>query len=109
MSDALQFGMPRTPRSYDEIARHTVVEPDGSWRAEPPPSDAELRLDRKIRDAIYDALLAYGVDTVGFEVIRGRAILRGVVRDAHAALRIERIVSEAAPDAVIDNRLRVGF
>lgn len=107
MSNAPWIGMPRTPRSYDEISRHTVLEPDGSWRADPPPTEAEQLLDRKIRDAIYDALLASGIDTVGFEVVRGRAILRGVVRDAHAGSRIERIVAEAAPDAVIDNRLRV--
>lgn len=100
--------MPRTPRSYDEISRHTVIEPDGSWRAEPPPTDAELRFDRKIREAIYEALLSHGIDTVGFEVERGRAILRGVVRDQRAAQRIERIIAEAAPDALIDNRLRIG-
>lgn len=99
--------MPRTPRSYDEISRRTVVEPDGSWRAEPPPTEVELRFDRKIREAIYEALLAHGIDTVGFEVVRGRAILRGVVRDERASLRVERIIAEAAPDALIDNRLRI--
>lgn len=99
--------MPRTPRSYDEISRHTVLEPDGSWRAEPPPTEDEQRLDREIREAIYEAFLASGIDTVGFEVTRGRAILSGLVRDAHAGSRIERIVAAAAPEAVIDNRLRV--
>lgn len=100
--------MPRTPRSYDEISRRTVVEPDGSWRAEPPPTEAELRFDRQIREAISEALLAHGIDTVGFEVIRGRAILRGVVHDERAVQRVERIIAEAAPDALIDNRLRIG-
>jgi osmotically-inducible protein OsmY len=100
--------MPRAPRSYDEISRHTVVEPDGSWRAEPPPTEEEQRFDRQVREAIYEALLAHGIDTVGFEVIRGRVILRGVVRDERAAVRIERIITEAAPEAVIDNRLRIG-
>lgn len=99
---------PRTPRSYDEIARHTVLEPDGSWRAEPPPTEAELRLDRKIREAISDALIANGISTLGFEVIRGRVILRGWVSDQANASRVERIITEAAPDAVIDNRMRIG-
>jgi hypothetical protein len=99
---------PRAPRSYDEIVRRTVPEPDGSWRPEPPPTEAELRLDRQIRAAISEALMAHGIDTLGFEVVRGRAILSGWVRDQGTALRVERIISEAAPEAVIDNRMRIG-
>ncbi|MBA3453014.1 MAG: hypothetical protein H0T42_07975 [Deltaproteobacteria bacterium] len=67
MSDAPGGDMPRAPRSYDEIARHTVLEPDGSWRADPPPTEAELRFDQHTRETIRDALIAYGIDTVGFE------------------------------------------
>lgn len=52
--------------------------------------------------------MAHGIDTLGFEVVRGRAILSGWVRDQGTALRVERIISEAAPEAVIDNRMRIG-
>jgi hypothetical protein len=99
---------PRAPRSYDEIVRHTVLQPDGSWRPEPPASEEELRLDRQIRGAITDALVDHGIDTVGFEVIRARVILDGWVRDHPSALRVVRIVSDAAPEAVVENRLRIG-
>jgi hypothetical protein len=98
--------MPRPPLTYDEISRHTVLEPDGSWRPDPPPSELELRLDRKIHEAIYEVFLTHGIDTVGFEVVRGRAILSGTVRDPYAASRIVRLVAEAAPEAVIDSRLK---
>lgn len=98
---------PRAARSYDEIARHTVLEPDGSWRPDPPPTEDEVRFDQRTREAVRDALVAYGIDTLGFEVVRGRVILCGLVRDQAAASRVERIIAEAAPEALIDNRMRI--
>jgi hypothetical protein len=98
----------RVPLSYDEIARHTVPDPDGFIHPDPPPTDAERRLDQQIREAIHEALIAHGIDTLGFDVSRGRVILRGWARDQAAASRIERIITEAAPEAVIDNRMRIG-
>lgn len=99
---------PRAPRSYDEIVRHTVVDPDGSVRPDPPPTEDELRRDRKMRDAISEALIAEGIDTLGFEVLRGRVILHGWVRDGLTSSRVERLIAEAAPEAVIDNRMQIG-
>jgi hypothetical protein len=58
--------------------------------------------------AISQALIEHGVHGVGFEVNRRRVILRGSVRDQATAGRIKRLVDEAAPDAVIDSRLRIG-
>lgn len=97
----------RAPLTYDEIARHTVPDPDGFVHPDPPPTEAELRLDKQIRAAISDALIAHGIDTLGFEVHRGRVILHGWARDQAAASWIERIITEAAPDAVIDNRMQI--
>jgi hypothetical protein len=97
------------PRSYDEIIRHTVPEPDGSYRADPPMTDAELRLDKRMRHAISEALIAARIDTLGFEVERGRVILRGWVRDSAALSRIEELVTDAAPEAVLDIRMHMGF
>jgi osmotically-inducible protein OsmY len=99
---------PRVPLSYDEIARHTVPDPDGFVHPDPPPTEAELRLDKQMREAINDALIAHEIDTLGFEVIRGRVILRGWARDQATASRIEQIITEAAPEAEIDNRMRIG-
>lgn len=99
---------PRVIRSYDEIVRHTVPDPDGFYHPDPPQAEEEVRLDRQIGRAISEALIAHGIDTIGFDVHRGRVILRGSVRDPSAASRVQRIIAEAAPDAVIDSRLRIG-
>ena len=53
-------------------------------------------------------LIAHGIDTLGFEVSRGHVILRGWVRDPGTAARVARIIGEAAPVAVIENRIRIG-
>ncbi|MDB4961470.1 MAG: hypothetical protein JWP01_1469 [Myxococcales bacterium] len=98
----------RAPRSYDEIVRHTVRQPDGSWRDEPPPGEEELRTDRQIRHDVTEALVAYAIDTIGFEVSGGRLIVRGWVGDQEAATRVVRIISQAAPEAVIESHLHIG-
>jgi hypothetical protein len=98
----------RVPRSYEEIERHTVLELDGSLRADPPRTETEVRLDRQMRDVISAALVDDGIDTLGFEVIRGRVILHGWVRDQQMSDRVERIIGAAAPEAVIDNRMHIG-
>lgn len=99
---------PRVPHSYDEIVRHTVPDPVGSYRPDPPQTIAELRHERQTGRAISAALIEHGIDTISFEVVRGRVILRGSVRDQATALRIKQIISEAAPDAVLDSRLSIG-
>ncbi len=98
---------PRVTRSYDEIVRHTVPTPDGFYHPDPPQTDEDLRFDKQICRAISEALITHGID-VGFEVYRGRVILRGWVRDQTTASRVQRIIAEAAPDAEIDSRLRIG-
>jgi hypothetical protein len=91
----------RVPRTYDEITRATVPDPDSSWR----PSDLQEKeayegfraLDadeQALHDRVDDALLASGEDLsqLAFEVDRDRVILRGQVRTATALRRVLEIV-----------------
>jgi hypothetical protein len=75
---------PQPPKSYDEITRRTVVEPDGSFRVD------------------------NGFTEVGIEVEHGRVTLRGWVRDGDTAALILRVAAQAAPGAQLDNRMHVG-
>lgn len=97
---------PRSPRSYDEITRRTVPEPDSSFR---PAREDEggAASDQELRERVADALIAMGFPEVGIEVDHGRVTLRGWVRDLATASRIERIVAVTAPEARVDNRLHL--
>lgn len=95
---------PHVPRSYDQITRSTVVDPDGSLR---PPAGEPRLPDPALWECVRDVLTELGVQ-VGFEVADRDVILRGQVRDRAASLRIERAV--AAIDGVerVWNHLDVG-
>jgi osmotically-inducible protein OsmY len=95
----------RQPKSYDEITRRTVVDPDSSWR--PIPSASEHPDDQALLERARDALLSLGFDDVGLEVEDGRITLLGWVRSRDTAARVERLVRNAAPEAEIRNRLHV--
>jgi osmotically-inducible protein OsmY len=93
--------MPNAPRSYEEITRATVPDPDSSWR---PTIEQEIRAfegyramepdEQRLWDRVHDALLAAGIDTspLHIEIDRHRVILRGPVRDRHVMNRIPDIV-----------------
>jgi osmotically-inducible protein OsmY len=93
----------RPPRTYDEIVRATVPNPDSSWR---PTQEQERRAkegfralapdEQRLCDRVHDALLAAGIDTtqLHIEVDRDRVILRGHVRDHHALNRIPDLVEQ---------------
>lgn len=116
MHDARSLAMPtrppHAPRTYEDIARATVPDPDSSWR----PSVAEERrafqgframepAEQALWDEVHDALLEAGVDTtpLHIEVDRNRVILRGQVHDQEALMRIPSIVGDVAGvTAVID-------
>lgn len=95
--------MPNPPRTYDEIVRATVPEPDSSWRPSP---EQEKRAregyraltpdEQRLCDRVHDALLAAGINTqpLQIEVDRDRVILRGQVRDRHTLDRIPDLVRE---------------
>jgi osmotically-inducible protein OsmY len=91
----------RPPRSYEDIVRATVPDPDTSWR----PTTAEERRayegyralspqEQQLHDRVHDALLAAGIDTMPLEIgiDRDRVILRGQVREHQLLDRIPDIV-----------------
>lgn len=93
----------RPPRSYEDIVRATVPDPDTSWRPTP---EEERRAfegyraltpaEQRLHDRVHDALLAAGIDTMplDIEVDRDRVILRGQVRDHRLLDRIPEIVRQ---------------
>jgi osmotically-inducible protein OsmY len=102
----------RTPRSYDEIVRRTVPNPDSSWR---PSSDEEQRAlngwraptpeDKALCDDIHDALIAGGIDAsaVKVEADCEHVVVRGVVHDRACAERIVEIIDRVpGVRAVVD-------
>ncbi len=96
--------MPKPPpRTYDEITRATVPNPDSSWRPTP---EQERRAkegfralapdEQRLCDRVHDTLLAAGIDTttIHIEADRDRVILRGHVRDHHALNQIPDLVGD---------------
>ena len=103
--------MAQPPKSYDDIVRDTVLDPDGSKR----PSVAQEAEGRArtgpgypeedaLRAAVMERLHAAKHD-ITVEVERGRVILHGHVGDPAAISQVQTIV-EAVPGVVgVDNRL----
>lgn len=96
----------RHPKTYDEITRRTVVEPDSSFRPLAP-SRPDVPDDQTLLERARDALLALGFDEVGLEVEDGRISLLGWVRDRATSTRVEKVVRGVAPNATIVNHLHV--
>jgi hypothetical protein len=104
----------RPPRTYDEIVRATVPEPDSSWR---PSAEQEHRAyegframdpeEQRLCHRVHDALLAAGIDTtqLKIEVDRSRVILRGQVRDAHTLMHIPDLVRDVEGVASVVDQL----
>lgn len=91
----------RGPRSYDEIARSTVPEPDSSFR--PTPEQERLAYEgfraldadeQALCDRVQDALAASGhdVENVTVEVDHDAVTLHGQVRDHVALARVLDLV-----------------
>lgn len=99
---------PRVPQTYDEITRRTVLEPDGSRRADPhaPTPTAD---DQRLRATIADALSARGLTEVGVEVDDGRVILRGWIRDGALVASVVSAVTSVAPEVEIVDRMHIGL
>jgi osmotically-inducible protein OsmY len=109
--------MPRpltpVPRSYEEIVRTTVPDPDSSRR----PTERQEQLARegfRQMDEHESALAArvqsalVGELAVDIEVDRETVTLRGQVADAQTIARIEDLVSRVAGVSSVSNRLVVG-
>jgi hypothetical protein len=98
------------PKSYDEITRKTVPEPDSSWRPSPEQvkqaregframDPDEQQLQARVRVAV-----GPGVDV---EVDGDRVTLRGQVADAEALRRIPELARGVDGVAQIDDQLVV--
>jgi hypothetical protein len=90
-----------TPRSYDEITRNTVPEPDSSFRPTPEQQRATAAgerfvssEERALHDAVSNALRGSGLDVaeVAVEIDGTRVTLRGRVPDVHLLPKIEAAV-----------------
>lgn len=88
--------MPNVPKSYDEITRATVPEPDSGFRATAEQKKQALEgfraldTDEQALSDRVDAALAGNDDaaSVQIEVERNRVTLRGQVPDAGALSRV---------------------
>lgn len=103
------------PKSYDDIVRGTVIEPDGSWR---PSAEQEAEgLARTgpgypdedaLRRTVSDRLASARITGVTVEVHRDRVTLEGTVGDPAAIGLIQGIVEAIPGIGSIENRLVVG-
>ncbi len=104
----------RVPRTYDEIVRATVPDPDSSWR----PSDEQEKLaytgfralspeEQELHGRVERALDAGGgaLDQVHVEVENDCVILRGQVRSAAAIRRVVELVENVPGVRQVVDRL----
>lgn len=104
----------KVPRTYDEISRNTVPEPDSGFR----PTLKQLHETREgmwamdddekaLAARVDEALIEEQLDEIGLEVQGTRVILRGPVADMKTMERIEEIVSGIDGVGKVDNHLYV--
>ena len=107
----------RSPTSYDDIVRRTVVEPDSSARPtreqEQAARDGFRALDadeQVLHDRVQQALASLGADAAGVtvEVSRELVTLHGRVRDPAMLRRLEDAVAYVTGVETIHNQVVVG-
>jgi Flp pilus assembly secretin CpaC len=101
-------------RSYDDIVRETVVDPDSSQR---PTKEQErdsvtgprsLRPDEQALEArVRQALTHLGIADIAVEVVDERVALRGSVPTAELAMRASDAASAVPGVEQVDNQLVV--
>ncbi len=105
----------QTPKSYDEITRKTVPDPEGSWR---PTANQETSAkeagyqaldagEQELHDRVRDALSANGIDTsrIAIEVVRERVTLRGSVTQGTKLDDVEHAVHGVSGVGELNNSL----
>lgn len=99
------------PRSYDEIVRRTVPEPDSSFRPDASQKDQTNRLkpsDPRVYARLSEELLDdHSLGHIGFEVDQGRVTLHGTVRDARSISYLENLARSIEGVDDVINRLVV--
>lgn len=107
----------KNPRSYDDIVRDTVVDPDSSVR----PTRAQEQMAREgfraldpeeqaLQTRVNGALAQAGADVaqVRVEVTRDLVRLSGQVADADVLRRLEEAVAHVAGVETVHNQIVVG-
>lgn len=109
--------MPRSTRTYDEIVRRTVVEPDLSFRptaeqmAEGHLGERAMFADeRELFQRVREALLERGfvMDTFSIEIAGTKVVLRGHVRDVACMRAIEHAVASVEGVESFEDHLVAG-
>lgn len=105
----------RPPRTYDEIVRRTVPNPDSSWR---PSREQEMWARQRgvtpeiqaIADDIHDALVAAGIDTSALRCIvdAEHVVVRGWARDRPTADWILEIVERIPGVTRVVDQITIG-
>jgi osmotically-inducible protein OsmY len=93
----------RVPKTYDEIVRSTVPEPDSSWRPTPE-QEQQAREgframdgdEQQLHQRVLAALTSASIDpsAIQIEIDRDRVTLRGQVHDRETLTRIAQVVGE---------------
>lgn len=108
--------MPDTPKSYDEIVRRTVPDPDTSWRPsteQQERSAAGIReqseAEHELRGRIEQALATAQIDTsrLTIEIDREHVTIRGEVRRASEMMQIENVIARVRGVETISDQLVV--
>lgn len=105
----------RNPKTYEEIIRRTVVDPDSSVR----PTLAQERAAREgfraldtdeqdLHDRVVQALAAAGAAGVTVEVSRDLVTLRGKVADIALLRTVENATASIPGVSTIHNQIVVG-
>jgi BON domain-containing protein len=107
----------RTPPTYDEIVRRTVVDPDGSWRPSPAQETAAhegfraLTPDeRELHERVWQALVDTGLDLehITIEVDGNTVTARGVVRNAFALRKLPEVIAKIDGVENVVDQLAIG-
>lgn len=105
----------QTPKSYDEIIRKTVPDPEGSWRPTEGQEAAAKAAgyqaldagEQDLHDRVREALNARGIDSsrIAIEVVRERVTLRGSVTQGTKLDDVESAVHGVSGVGELDNSL----
>jgi BON domain-containing protein len=105
----------RNPKSYEEIVRKTVVEPDGSERPtleqEQAAREGFRALDtdeRALYDRVVDAIATAGAPEVTAEVSRDLVTLRGWVADTALLRAVDEAIARIPGVETIHDQIVVG-
>ncbi|MEO6772109.1 MAG: BON domain-containing protein [Kofleriaceae bacterium] len=98
------------PKTYDEITRKTVLEPDGSWRPSPEQVQQARRGFRAMdagEQELHVRVRAAVGEGVDIEVDGDRVTLRGQVADTDALRRVTARARAVDGVAQVDDQLVV--